>query len=38
MKETGFSTKRMQWPRERAVGIGGIFIKLSRETSCWAQI
>jgi hypothetical protein len=37
MKEINFSTRRMLWPRERAIGGGGIFIELSQETSRWSQ-
>jgi hypothetical protein len=35
MKKMSFSTRRMEWSRERekAVEIGGIFIELSQETS-----
>jgi hypothetical protein len=46
MREMNFSTRRMEWPRERererererAVEIVGIFIKFSLETSRWTRI
>jgi hypothetical protein len=42
MREMNFSTRRMEWPRERererVVEIVGIFIKFSLETSRWTRI
>jgi hypothetical protein len=33
-----FSTRRIEWLRERAVKTVWVFIELSQETSHWAQI
>jgi hypothetical protein len=35
MERRSFSTKKFEWPSERAVGGVGIFIELSQETSRW---
>jgi hypothetical protein len=36
MKEMSLNNSRMQWPRGRAVGGGGVLIVLSQESSHWA--
>jgi hypothetical protein len=38
MEKMSFSTRRVEWPRERAVETVWVFIELSQETSRWAQI
>jgi hypothetical protein len=39
MERMSFSTRKIMWnrERERAIGGVGIFIKLSQETSHWAD-